>query len=84
MGCPIIWCSKQQQSVTLSSTEVEYIALSDGTKEIKIVVQVLESIGLKVNWEVPEKILKQTNKQTNLFVCCHLLPEMPQNKQTNK
>jgi hypothetical protein len=52
MGCPIIWRSKQQQSVTLSSTEAEYVALSEATKEIKFVVQVLESIGLKVKYPV--------------------------------
>jgi hypothetical protein len=52
MGCPIVWRSKQQQSVTLSSTEAEYVALSEATKEIKFVTQVLESIGIKVKYPI--------------------------------
>jgi hypothetical protein len=39
LGCPVVWKSKQQQSVTLSSSEAEYVALSKAAKEIKFVVQ---------------------------------------------
>ena len=48
MDCPIIWSSKQQSCVTLSSTEAEYVALSEAAKEIKFLYQVLESLGVKV------------------------------------
>ena len=34
-GTIVNWCSKKQQTVTLSSTEAEYIALSDCAKESK-------------------------------------------------
>jgi hypothetical protein len=50
LGCPVVWKSKQQQSVTLSSSEAEYVALSEAAREIKFVVQVLESIGIKVKY----------------------------------
>ena len=43
------WKSKAQRSVTLSSTEAEWIALSEVTKEIIFVLQLLESLGIKVN-----------------------------------
>ena len=47
-GVPICWRSKSRKSVTLSSSEAEYIALSEAAKEIKFVYQILDSIGIKV------------------------------------
>jgi hypothetical protein len=46
LECLIVWKSKQQQSVTLSSSEAEYVASSEAEKEVKFVVQTLESIGI--------------------------------------
>ena len=48
MDVPISWRSKGQKSVTLSSSEAEYVALSEATKEIKFVYQLLVGIGIKV------------------------------------
>jgi hypothetical protein len=45
-GALIAWKSKASNSVTLSSTEAEYIALSEITKEIMFVKQVLETMGI--------------------------------------
>jgi hypothetical protein len=49
-GALIAWKAKASNSVTLSSTEAEYIALSEITKEIMFVKQVLEAmrIGMKL------------------------------------
>ena len=47
-GVPVCWKSKGQRSVTLSSTEAEFVALSEAVKEIKFVVQVMESVGMEV------------------------------------
>ena len=47
MGVPIIWRSKSQKSIMLSSSEAEYVALSEAAKEIKklpIVVRV-DNVG---------------------------------------
>jgi Reverse transcriptase (RNA-dependent DNA polymerase) len=50
LGCPVVWKSKQQQSVTLSSSEAEYVALSEAAKELKFIAQTLESIRIKVKY----------------------------------
>jgi len=52
LSVPIIWKSKSQKSVTLLSSEAEFVALSEAVKEIKFVVQVLESIGVKVKFPI--------------------------------
>ena len=51
-GAPISWRSKAGKSVTLSSTEAEYVAISELAKEVIFVKQVLESIGLKVEFPI--------------------------------
>jgi hypothetical protein len=45
-GAFIAWKSKASNSVTLLSTEAEYIALSEITKEIMFVKQVIETMGI--------------------------------------
>ena len=52
MGAPILWRSKAQGSVALSSTEAEFYALSEAAKEIKFIVQVLISMGIPVKLPV--------------------------------
>ena len=47
-GVPISWKSKGQKTVTLSSTEAEYIALSNLICELKHLYQVLEFLEEKV------------------------------------
>jgi hypothetical protein len=52
LGCPVIWTIKQQQLVTLSSLEAEYVALSEAAKELKFVAQTLELIRIKVKYPI--------------------------------
>ena len=40
-GIPIAWISKGMKSVVLSTTEAEYMALSEVVKELKFIVQLL-------------------------------------------
>jgi len=47
-GAPIIWRSKSQRSVTLSSTEAEYVAVSEVCAEIMFVKQVMEFLHIPV------------------------------------
>ena len=49
---PIAWRSKAQQSVTLSSSEAEWVALSETTKEIMFIINLLENMKIKVKLPV--------------------------------
>ena len=51
LGVPICWRSKGQKGVTLSSSEAEYVAISEAVKEIRFIYYLLESIG--INIELP-------------------------------
>ena len=44
----VSWKSKAQKSVTLSSTEAEFIALSEAAKEATFIYQLLKNMGIKV------------------------------------
>ena len=55
-GVAISWKSKAQKSVTLSSSEAEYVALAEAGKEIKFVVQVLESLKISVELPIVVKV----------------------------
>ena len=48
-GTPIGWNSKGQGSVTLSSTEAEYVLMSKGMKDLKFIQMCLMYIKIKVN-----------------------------------
>lgn len=48
-GAAITWKSKKQQTVALSSTEAEYMALGDAVKEVLWLTQLLKHVGLSIN-----------------------------------
>ena len=56
MGVPIIWKSKSQRSITLSSSEAEYVALSEAAKDIKFAYQLLKSIGIEVTLPITVRV----------------------------
>lgn len=51
-----MWRSRQQASVALSSSEAEYIALSEAAKEIKFLYQLMVSMGLKVQTPITVRV----------------------------
>jgi hypothetical protein len=53
-GVPISWRSKSQKGVTMSSTEAEYVAVSELVKSIKFVIQLLGELVIIV--KIPIKI----------------------------
>ena len=46
-GCLISWKSRKQKSVTLSSSEAEYVAISEVCAELIFLKQVLEFLNIK-------------------------------------
>ena len=44
-GCPLIWCSKIQSEIAPSTTEAEYIALSQATREFLPMMELLKEIN---------------------------------------
>jgi hypothetical protein len=49
-GALVAWKSRGQKSVTLSSTEGEYIAASETATEMVFIMHLLESLGVKVQY----------------------------------
>ena len=55
-GAPISWKSKSGKSVTLSSTEAEYFATSEIAKEAIFAKQVIESMGIQLEFPITIKV----------------------------
>ena len=51
-GAPIAWKSKSGKSVTLSSTEAEYFAMSEVAKELIFAKQLLQSMDIMIEFPV--------------------------------
>ena len=48
MGCPLLWMSKLQTQIALSTMEAEYIALSHSMRELIAIREVLKEIHINV------------------------------------
>jgi hypothetical protein len=51
-----MWKLKSQKLVTLSSSEAEYFSLSEAAKDVKFIVMVLQSLGIKVETPIIIKV----------------------------
>jgi len=60
-GCPISWYSHKQPTVSLSSTESEFISLTESVKEALYERQLLDELGFHVS---DSTIIKQDNLST--------------------
>ena len=52
---PVCWRSKAQRGVTLSSSEAEYVAISEAVKEIKFLYFLLRDLGIQVDLPIVVK-----------------------------
>ena len=43
-NCPVIWCSKLQTEIALSTTEAEYIAFSQCIRDIIPLIELLKEL----------------------------------------
>jgi hypothetical protein len=48
LGATICWRSKGQKGVTLSSSEAEYVAMSEAVKKIRFIYFLLKGMGVDV------------------------------------
>jgi hypothetical protein len=55
INVPVCWRSKAQRGATLSSSEAEYVAISEVVKEIKFIYYLLREIGIEVNLPITVK-----------------------------
>lgn len=52
-NCSIMWSSKKQQTVSISSTESEFIALTVAISEVCWLLKLLSDFNIKINSAVP-------------------------------
>ena len=68
-GIPIAWRSKGMKSVVLSTTEAEYMALSEVVKELQFTVQLLQTMNVEVELPITVHVdnvgaIQLSNNQT--------------------
>jgi len=51
-GCPVAWTSKKQTFVAQSTCESEYVGMSEATREIRWISQLLGELGIKYSQPV--------------------------------
>jgi hypothetical protein len=56
LGAPVAWKSHAQRNVTLSSTEAEYVAVSEVCAEILFVRQIITFLGTEVALPIIVKV----------------------------
>ena len=81
-GCPILWASKLQTEIALSTTESEYIALSTACRELihlkELLNEVQEAVGIpKVEVNCHAKIFEDNT-------ACEELAKVPKNRPRTK
>lgn len=89
-GSVVIWCSKKQSSVAISSTEAEIIALAEATKEVIWLNQLLSEINQDIqhpitiyedNQSCRYRIMNgnSSNRTKHIDIKCHFIRDNVQN-----
>jgi hypothetical protein len=89
-GALVNWISKGQNIVIMSSTEAKYVSLSDGTKEITCIANLLGEINCvillsMISEDKTEAILLSQNKQIggrtkHIDMCYHFICKKVENR----
>ena len=64
-GCPVVYCSKLQTEIALSTAEAEYIALSQATREIIPLMNLLKEIKPYMNLDIKDSQMYCTIHEDN-------------------
>ena len=57
-SCPVLWCSKLQTEIALSTMEAEYIALSSSTREVIPMINLMKELECVVKFYNPTPHVK--------------------------
>lgn len=60
-GCPLVWKSRLQPIIALSTTEAEYVALSTALRDVIAIIQLLEELkshGFKIHKTTPKVVCR--------------------------
>ena len=73
------WQSKGMKSVVLSTTEAEYMALSEVVKELKFIVQLLQAMNIEVELPITVHVdnfgaIWLSNNHTTSDIICQGIP----------
>lgn len=85
-ACPIIWASKLQTQVALSTTEAEYIALSQSLRDVIPIMQLLEEMksrGFEVICTNPHVFCKTFEDNSGALELARLPKLRPRTKHIN-
>jgi hypothetical protein len=85
-GCPITWSSKLQTQIALSSTEAEYIALSQSLRDAIPIMQFLEELkthGFDVFSTEPKVYCKAFEDNSGALELARLPKMRPRTKHIN-
>ena len=85
-GCPVIWASKLQSMVALSTTEAEYIALSQALRDvlpIMFLIQEIKEKGFQVIANIPHVYCKAFEDNSGALKLAQLPKLRPRTKHIN-
>jgi hypothetical protein len=85
-GCPLIWSSKLQTEIALSSTKVEYIALSTTMREVIHLIDFLQEAkmkGIPINIDKAAIHCRTFEDNSGAIEMAKVLKMRPRTKQLN-
>jgi Reverse transcriptase (RNA-dependent DNA polymerase) len=85
-GCPIIWASRLQTEIALSSTESEYVALSQGLREVLPLMELtkeLSTAGFAFSPNVPQVLCQAFEDNSGALEMARTHKMRPRTKHMN-